>query len=325
MAWQSFSASVIGSSHTRHGKDIQDRAGNYDNQKLSLAVIADGHGADECFRSAKGAELAARCAIKALHDFIIELEPRFTSSFLRKATPPSHEEFEKLLHGLVNHIVAQWHDGVDRHAEAESFTGSELAEAGEKYRARYEAGEQYAKAYGATLIAAAFTKQYWFGLHIGDGRLTALYRDGAFDQPVPWDEKCFLNQTTSMCDDDAAERARVYFSFHNKKAPPVAVFLCSDGVDDNYPVDENERHLFKLYRTIALTFAEEGFPSTVKQIKDLAASFATKGKGDDTSIAGLVDMDGIQRAAPHWRKQIAHETGEDTGDTAQRYGEFVKG
>ena len=85
------------------------------------------------------------------------------------------------------------------------------------------------------------------------------------------------------------------------------MFLCSDGVDDNYPVEENEQHLFKLYRTIALTFAEDGFPSTVKQIKDLAASFATKGKGDDTSIAGIVDMDGIQRAAPLWRKQLTRE------------------
>jgi serine/threonine protein phosphatase PrpC len=325
MAWQSFSASVIGSSHTRHGTDIQDRAANYDNARLSLAVAADGHGADECFRSAKGAELAARCAIKALHDFINELEPRFTAKLLRKATPPSHEEFEKLLRGLVNHIVAQWHEEVDRHVEAEPFTAGELAEAGEKYHARYEAGEQYAKAYGTTLIACAVTKQYWFGLHIGDGRLTALYRDGAFDQPVPWDEKCFLNQTTSMCDDDAAQRARVYYSFHNEKAPPAAVFLCSDGVDDNYPVEENEQHLFKLYRTIALTFAEEGFTSTVTQIKDLAASFATKGKGDDTSIAGLVDMDGIQRAAPLWRKQIARETEEAAGEAAQRYGEFVKG
>ena len=319
MPWQSFSASVIGSSHIKHGTDIQDRAASYDNAKLSLAVVADGHGADECFRSAQGAKIAVTCAVKALHDFINELEPRFTAGFLHKASPPSHEEFEKLLRGLVNHIVARWHDGVDRHVQAEPFSNEELEKAGEKYRPRYEAGELCAKAYGATLIAAAVTKHYWFGIHIGDGRFTVLYRDGGFDQPVPWDEKCFLNQTTSICDDDAAERARVYFSFHHEKAPPAAVFLCSDGVDDNYPVEENEQHLFKLYRTIALTFAEDGFSSTVKQIKDLAASFATKGKGDDTSIAGIVDMDGIQHAASLWREQSAREA-----DTAQSYGEFVR-
>jgi serine/threonine protein phosphatase PrpC len=330
MVYQSFSASVIGGSHVKHGKDIQDRTKSFDNPKLSFAVVADGHGADECFRSAQGAKIAVECASKALHDFINEIEPCFIEKLSRKASPPSHEEFEKPLRGLVNHIVAQWHEGVDRHVQVEPFTPAELETAGEKYRDRYEAGEHYAKAYGTTLIAAALTSQYWFGLHIGDGRLTALYRDGSFDQPVPWDKKCFLNQTTSICDDDAAERARVYCSFHGEKAPPAAVFLCSDGVDDNYPVEENERHLFKLYRTIALTFAEEGFPSTVTQIKDLTASFAAKGKGDDTSIAGLVDMDGIQSAAPLWREQAAREAGEDAAgeageDTAQRYGEFVKG
>ena len=181
MVWQSFSASVVGSSHTRHGTDIQDRAASYDNAKLSLAVVADGYGADECFRSAEGAKIAVTCAINALHDFIIELEPRFPASFRRKASPAAQGEFEKLLRGLVNHIVAQWHDGVDRHIQAAPFTAEELEKAGEKYRARYEAGELCAKAYGATLIAAAVTKHYWFGIHIGDGRFTALYRDGGFD------------------------------------------------------------------------------------------------------------------------------------------------
>ena len=200
--------------------------------------------------------------------------------------------------------------------KAHPFTPEELAGAGEKYRKRYEEaarnenGEGLHKAYGSTLIACAVTPKCWFGIHIGDGRLTALYPDGSYDQPVPWDPKCFLNQTTSICDDDAAERARVYFSFHHEKPPPAAVFLCSDGVDDNYPVDDNDKHLFKLYRTIALTFNEDGFDSTVGQLKDLATSFATKGKGDDTSIAGIIDMEAVKRAVPIWKAQIAAEEAE---------------
>jgi serine/threonine protein phosphatase PrpC len=307
MPYQSFSASVIGSSHIKQGKDIEDRTASFGNAKMALAVVADGHGADECFRSATGAKTAVECAVRALHDFVIEIEPRFTAAFLRKASPPSHEEFDKLLRNLVKHIVARWYDEIERHIQAEPFSAGELEKAGEKYRKKYEAGEDYYKAYGTTLIAAAATARYWFGIHIGDGRFTALYADGVFDQPVPWDPKCFLNQTTSICDDDAAERARFYYSFNNEKAPPAAVFLCSDGVDDNYPVEENEKHLFKLYRTIALTFAEDGFDSTCLQLKDLANSFATKGKGDDTSIAGFIDMEGINQADPIWRRQIAEE------------------
>ena len=329
--YQAFSATVAGSSHTRHGKTSQDYSRHLQSApkgSTALAVVADGHGADECFRSAKGAELAACCAEKGIADFVNGLNPRFTAKWPHKAAPPSHKEFTELLRGLVNHIVAEWHGQVDLHSAAAPFTGAELEGSGDKYRARYEKGEGLHKAYGTTLIACAVTSKYWFGLHIGDGRLTALYADGSFDQPVPWDEKCFLNQTTSICDDDAAERARVYVSLHADNAPPpVAVFLCSDGVDDNYPVDGNEKHLFKLYRTIALTFAEEGFDSTCAQLRELAKSFATKGKGDDTSIAGLIDMDAVKRAAPRWKKQIAEEAAVPqlpAQNALESYGEFIK-
>jgi serine/threonine protein phosphatase PrpC len=307
-SYQSFSVSVIGSSHTKCGKGIEDSASHCDyKHKLSLAVVADGHGADECFRSGAGAEIAAQCALRGMFDFAAKLEPRFTGNLLHKASPPLREELEGLLHGLVKHIIAQWHGRVDEDIKSRPFTEEELESAGEKYRRRYDKKENAHKAYGATLIACAALPSYWFGIHIGDGRLTALYEDGSFDQPVPWDDKCFLNQTTSICDDDAAERARVYVAPHTYKAPPAAVFLCSDGVDDNSPVDGNEQHLFKLYRTIALTFAEDGFESTFEQIKGLAGSFATKGKGDDTSIAGVIDMGAVRRAAPVWQEQIARE------------------
>jgi hypothetical protein len=208
---------------------------------------------------------------------------------------------------IKNDFIRAWYRDVEADYTANPFTPAELESAGAKYRSRYEKGQDRHKAYGTTLIAAAITQEYWFGIHIGDGRLTALYGDGSFDQPVPWDDRCFLNRTASICDDDAAERARVYVSLHTERAPPVAVFLCSDGVDDNYPIWQNEQHLFKIYRIIALTFAEDGFDSTCGQLKDLAASFAANGKGDDTSIAGFIDMDAAARAAAVWREQIAAE------------------
>jgi hypothetical protein len=40
---------------------------------------------------------------------------------------------------------------------------------------------------------------------------------------------------------------------------------------------------------------------------DLANSFATRGKGDDTSIAGFIDMKTLKQAVPIWKKQIAGE------------------
>jgi serine/threonine protein phosphatase PrpC len=310
MTYNAFSATMIGSSHIKHGKECQDSSSHYPpygkNWPLALAVVADGHGSEDNFRSARGAAIAARCAAQGIIDFYKAHKSEITSAAV-EPTLSNRDEFDKMLRELAKHIVARWQISVEKDYTQNPFTPKELEQVGEKHRKEYEAGECLYKAYGTTLIATAITADYWFGIHIGDGRFTALYKDGSFDQPVPWDKRCFLNMTTSICDDDAATRARLYFSFHAEKEPPCAVFLCSDGVDDNYPVDNNEKHLFKLYRTIALTFVEDGFDSTCGQIKDLANSFATKGKGDDTSIAGFIDMEAATQAAEVWRKQIAEE------------------
>ncbi|MDR2597555.1 MAG: hypothetical protein LBC76_09600, partial [Treponema sp.] len=42
-------------------------------------------------------------------------------------------------------------------------------------------------------------------------------------------------------------------------------------------------------------------------LEDLANQFATKGKGDDTSIAGFINMEALKQAVPIWKKQIAEE------------------
>jgi len=310
MAYKSFAVTVTGGSHSKHGKECQDASFNNpkEDKGVSIAVVADGHGDDNCFRSAKGSELAVECASSGIQEFVKFHESKFSHGLLGKKDLPAQEEFDKAIRDLVKHIIALWQVKVEEDYTAHPFTAEELTKADAKHRKKFEADAgSRNKAYGSTLIAAAITKDYWFGIHIGDGRFTALYANGSFDQPVPWDERCYLNVTTSICDDDAYKQARCYFSYHEVKPPPVAVFLCSDGIDDNYPVDENEKHLFKLYRTIAITFAEDGFESTNKQLIDLANSFATKGKGDDTSIAGFVDMEGLKKAVPIWQKQIAEE------------------
>ncbi|MCL2793050.1 MAG: protein phosphatase 2C domain-containing protein [Spirochaetaceae bacterium] len=305
--YKSFATTVIGGIHIKNGKSCQDACFKHDDTDVSIVVAADGHGEDNCFRSDKGAKLAVACAAKGVQEFVKINESKFSSGLFRKKDIPSQRDFNKAIRDLIKHIIASWQTKIEEDYSTQPFTLEELEKTDEKHRKRFENGEKLSKAYGTTLIAAAITKHYWFAIHIGDGRITAMYPDGSFDQPVPWDERCYLNVTTSICDDDANEQTRCYFSYHGKKTPPVAVFLCTDGIDDNYPVDGNEKHLFKLYRTIAVTFAEDGFDSTCKQLTDLANSFATKGKGDDTSIAGFIDMEGLKKTIHIWQKQIAEE------------------
>jgi len=332
--YKSFAVTVIGGSHIKHGKGCEDSSTRYEDEGVSIAVVSDGHGDDNCFRSAKGAKFAVACAAKGIQEFVKYLdEPEETDpdekisllkKLLRKNVTVLQREslFKKeeaqavLKEKLIEQgIIRAWFKMTTDDFTNNPVTEEELQNVGDKYRKRYAEGTDLHHAYGATLIAAAITPHYWFGIHIGDGRFTALYADGTFDQPVPWDDKCYLNVTTSICDDNAAREARCYFSFNEVKAPPVAVFLCSDGVDDNYPVDENEKYLYKLYRTIALTFAEDGFESTYKQLIDLANQFATKGKGDDTSIAGFINMEALKRAVPIWKKQVAEKEAQSRTET----------
>ena len=305
--YRPFAVSIIGGSHTKHGKGCQDFSLKYEDEDMSIASVADGHGEDNCFRSARGAVLAVTSAINGIHEFVKYHEVKFAPPLFKKKIILSQDEWDKALRDLVRRIIASWQVKVEEDYTARPFSPEELSLADEKHRKRFEAGNGLNKAYGTTLLACAITQYYWFGIHIGDGRFSALYPDGSFDQPVPWDERCYLNVTTSICDDDADKSARLYFSLNTERKPPVAVFICTDGIDDNYPVDGNEKHLFKLYRTIALTFAEDGFESTDSQLKDLAISFATKGKGDDTSIAGFIDMEALNRVVPVWQKQVKEE------------------
>ncbi|MDR1467819.1 MAG: protein phosphatase 2C domain-containing protein [Spirochaetaceae bacterium] len=308
MLYKSFSTTATGISHAKHGKGCEDFSFHYPPYQhisaspLALAVVADGHGDDNCFRSAKGAEFAVTVAKDAIIEFTDRLRPRLLQ-IIKLREWPSREIFERYIRDMVKHIIAEWHGKVEQDYTDNPIKDGELANVGEKYRKRYVAGQNLHHAYGTTLIAVVITKEYWLGVHIGDGRFTALYPDGRFAQPVPWDDRCYLNVTTSICDDDAFERARTYYAPASNKLP-AAVFLCSDGVDDNYPVEENEKHLYKLYRTIALTFVDDGFDSTCGQLKDLANSFATNGKGDDTSIAGIIDLEAVKAIAPQLRKQV---------------------
>jgi len=321
--YRSFAVTVQGGSHIKSGTVCQDASGFYDDDSVSIAVVADGHGDSNCFRSDRGATYAVNCAIKGIQQFVKEHEALFKQGILKKPDPPSHRELEKLIREkLIRQTVASWNMLVMTDCQKNPFTEQELENVSEKYRKRYEEEENINKAYGTSLIAAAITPWYWFAFHIGDGRFSVLYKDSEGDQPVPWDPKCYLNVTTSICDDDILDRVeegvRTFLSLHTDKEPPAAFFLCSDGIDDNYPVDEKENaaHLYRLYREIAVTFAEEGYDSTFGndgmsgQLKDLATGFATKGKGDDTSLAGILNTEELIKTAPQWKEKMAADEAE---------------
>ena len=276
MSYRSFAYSEKGARHEKDNMPCQDSAMEYMDMNLPAVIVAaaDGHGSEECFRSGRGAHFAVECAIECIKKFICTIrtirENNISASFIATESIESKQEKsqeQKYLMQLSNSIITDWNKKVEEDYANEPFGLPEYIEL----------------AYGTTLMAAAITDDYWFGLQIGDGKCVVLSDDGIFSQPIPADEKCFMNITTSMCDCDASHEFRYYFGTDI----PSAIFIGTDGVDNSL---KDDVQLYELYRRITGDFAAKGFDEESAEIKRFLPMLTKKGSGDDISIAGIIKI-----------------------------------
>ena len=275
MVAKSFCLSVQGSSHIKRNKECQDASSSFFDEKCAIAVVCDGHGGDDYVRSALGSRFAADVALENIKSFISTVDE----------AELAHNS-KKLLATLEASIISAWNELVYKHFRENPFSEEELKGVSERARKKYVYDEKIESAYGTTLIAAAMTERYWFGIHIGDGKCVCIDLAGEFTQPIPWDEKCFLNATTSICDSNALNNFRSYFS----TTLPAAVFIGSDGIDDCFNSDEQ---LNNLYKTVLYSFSTSEFQDAVSGLEDYLPRLSAKGSGDDVSIAAVLDMASI--------------------------------
>jgi hypothetical protein len=140
------------------------------------------------------------------------------------------------------------------------------------------------------------TEEFSFGMQIGDGKCVVIDGNGTFAEPIPWDENCQMNVTTSICDSDAAEE----FRFAVSKNKPTAVFCGSDGIDDSYASTEE---LYALYRSVLKIFSEHGKEVGESEIKEYLPILTKRGSGDDVSIALIIDYQRLESLAPVFEVQ----------------------
>lgn len=267
-----FAHSVQGANHIKAGKECQDSSGCYSDELMSVIAVADGHGSDNYPRTKKGSTFAVNAALEAIKEFV---------RAVNQAGIDICAEQKDRFRDLALNILKQWHKSVDEDLANNPFQAEELEKVSESYQKRYLSGERCEKAYGTTLIAVCATADCWFGLHIGDGKCVAIDPRGQCFEPIPWDENCQANITTSICDSDAIDE----FRFFCDRELPLGVFMGSDGIDDSYAGDAE---LYDLYRTILGLFAEHGKTVGVSEIKDFLPNISKNGSGDDASIAGLI-------------------------------------
>lgn len=282
-----FSVTEIGYNHTKIQKLCEDASDAYEDSKMRICVVADGHGSDNYPRTDRGSWFAVDAALQCIKEFIENADHN-------QVLQDEYDNY-RLLTQLSKSILKEWYQAVEDDYNQYPFEAEELKNVSDKYKTRYLSDDEniksIEKAYGCTLIAFAITDLYSFGLQIGDGKCVVIDQYGQFSEPIPWDENCQLNVTTSICDSDAINEFRYYVC----ETQPAAVFCGTDGVDDSYA---SEEELFALYRSILTIFKEHGTDVGKKEIENFLPILSKKGSGDDVSIGCLIDTSIILNLSP---------------------------
>ena len=283
-----FNVSVIGASHIKAGKVCQDFALSSEANDYALAIVCDGHGGDKYFRSDRGSRIAAKQAQEAIREF---MKIRFKKSHGGKLVDTIKANPGAFMLQLSANIIFRWREAIAKDFNREPFTDAEKAVLTPNEITDIINNEGWVSAYGTTLIAVVRAKEFWFGLHIGDGKCITVNTLGEYAQPIPWDDKCFLNRTTSLCDEQALGRFRYFFGNENL---PVAIFIASDGVDDTFGSDEA---LHGFYKTVLQLFTEKGIAKGVDELKTYLPQMSEKGSTDDISIAGIISLKDLKKTS----------------------------
>lgn len=240
---------VTGASHKEIGKECQDYSLTWKNRSgsIKIAAVSDGHGGEEYYNSATGAHLACEIAVDVLKEFAGSID---TLSAAGQS---------KLITSLCGSIVTRWNDAVEKYGS-----------------------DHPVKSFGCTLITYLQTPSYCIALQIGDGKFVALDSGDSWSQPIPWDDRCILNYTTSLCDEDALGDFRFSIGY----TTPVAVFLSTDGIDGTFADGEL---LYNFFNRILNSVHSDGLENTCAALPKVLAHFSEVGSRDDMTLAAIIN------------------------------------
>ena len=275
-----FHHTCSGSSHLASGKPCQDASYCETSERMSIAIVSDGHGGSNHSRSDVGAQLAIYAA-----QGVIEEHP-----FSDWENPDKRKEF-------FQEIVDRWKVlTIDHYYD--NLTEQEIAQL-PLFPDVEQSIRNITILYGCTLMVACVHPNGWFAFQIGDGKCVTIHplqtdldfpennskflilNSKLVTEPIPADDRCFLNMTTSLCDLDAATEFR--FCGGDKDTMPVAIFLGSDGIDTSWGSKEL---LHDFYLEILKHCSSR--EKILQELREVLPKLSEKGSHDDMSIAALV-------------------------------------
>lgn len=294
-----------GESHKATDKVCQDYSYSHiDENGLAIAVVCDGHGGKHYFRSDVGARFATEIIANNAKEFVNNIdETLFVGQpFTQQAaiqTEIDRQDFRKekpvdvAFRQLFASIIGQWQQRIEQHAAENPLTDKENTQVEEQYRKEFQEGYKLEKIYGCTLMAYVSMPRYWFAFHLGDGKMISFDQDAQWKEPVLWDDRCFLNKTTSICDSDALNEFR--YTYQGDGGFPIAVFLGSDGMDDSFGEETN---LVNFYVKVAKSLVTNGHDATFADIQETLPVLSKRGSQDDMSVACVYDEARLKEALP---------------------------
>ncbi|MBQ6986711.1 MAG: protein phosphatase 2C domain-containing protein, partial [Oscillibacter sp.] len=317
MVTYSFSNSARGASHVERGTPCEDASGAYtaEGGAFHAIAVADGHGDWRCFRSHTGAELAVSVAL----DFLKEVAQEKLSApeavrerfFHDMFTNPRYRQLE--LRRWTDVVLSRWSDAVRLDYDSRPPDPEEL----DSLPASLRTPEAVPHIYGATLIAALWIPPALVLFQQGDGRCEVFYADGTVNQPIPWDERCVGNVTTSLCDPDAAVGFRSCV-LDLRQTPVIACYLGTDGVEDAYRdtyTGLGESHtlmggVHTFYKALSCEAAERTPEALSEYLSETLPGFSARGQygyggsWDDVSVAGIVCPEALSPFVDAWRVDV---------------------
>lgn len=307
-----FHETAIGHLHVMRKIPCEDYSESFseENGKYYIAIVADGHGATECYRSSVGSRLVCEVTLECLKEFAETntreaiIEERFYNDIL------TNMRYQTMaIRQLTDIIIARWSDRVFEYHNSNPLTKEEKELLESKYDENRinEISQNILHIYGTTMMAALQLPKCAVLLHQGDGRLNVVFDDGSIEQPVPWDARCEDTTTTSMCDEDAATSIRSkILNLDERKV--VGYLLGSDGVEDGYRDTYDDlggthcllggvKAFYKDLLCKMVTLTEDEFKEYLREFLPAFSAdgkFSRSGSGDDVSVAGIVNIESIK-------------------------------
>ncbi len=295
-----------GASHIKVNKVCQDASYSFSSESMSVAIVSDGHGGDSYFRSDVGSRSAVEATRECVEAFVKDVDKYIFSGkpFTERGANTSNDKGDKAdetLRRLFNAIVTNWRMKINAHKSDNPLTEEEKSKLDPKSVADFEADVDLEKTYGCTLMCYVCTPDFFFAFHVGDGKCIAFKANGKWFEPIPWDNNCFLNKTTSLCDSKVFDEFR--FCYCGDGTSPIVVFLGSDGIDDTFGPTEN---MVDFYVKILKELNEKGVESTLADLQSALPTLSAKGSKDDMSVACVFDDSVLPDMVPHlvdWQRQ----------------------